>query len=161
MEPGGVIDVELRSGWTNVTDVGVSRIPRKQSSLQLDGPAIVSRQVDLHEEVNRLMYLARLPVGWDSYDADAISHDALKEASIVIAKVAIQSGVHPYAISPLSGGGVQIEWHGTCSEIEVEVSPNKMLSYLLVEDPNGESRYIEKNEPSPDEVIRAVSNVVR
>lgn len=111
-------------------------------------------------DLNRLVSLASLPAGWDSYDADSISRDALAGAKSVIARVVIQTGAHPYAIRPLVDGGVQIVWRGSDTEVEVDVSPDETLGYLLVRNPDGDSQYTEKDDAPTEEILRVVSDVV-
>ncbi len=34
---------------------------------------------------------------------------------------------------PVSGGGIQLEWAGPVSEIEIEVLPDRSIHYLIVD----------------------------
>lgn len=85
----------------------------------------------------RLESIKALGVNWDSYGSDAPQHPAVVTAHRLIWEVYMwslnsrQCPALPYSVVPLSGGGIQVEWRGGHGAIEVEVSPDGALGYLL------------------------------
>lgn len=138
--------------WSN------RRAQANQTSLA--GPMATNASLDIRAELERLRYLAGLEPGWDSYDADPISRTAIEEASRLIAQVVLQFDAHPYFIAPLVGGGVQLHWRNANLEIEVEVRPDRRLSYLRVEELEETTKYTEKHNRGLAETLRAIASVV-
>jgi hypothetical protein len=69
------------------------------------------------ESVNALLALRR---GWDSYGALPTSeHVARKAIDILIDLVG--EGARMPAIVPASNGGIQLEWHNSGRDVEIEI----------------------------------------
>jgi hypothetical protein len=64
----------------------------------------------------RLESLADLKPGWDSYGGKAPTPEAIAAARVMIEW-------EPTA-TPLSGGGVQLEWHAGGYDIEIRIAPD-------------------------------------
>jgi hypothetical protein len=78
------------------------------------------------ETFDRLESFRKLEPGWDSYQAEAITEDALQLASLLL-------GVPE--ISPTVAGGVLLEWRQHRPGglyVEIEVLPDGMLEVLLM-----------------------------
>lgn len=78
-----------------------------------------------------------LPENWDSYGAETIRPDSIKAAKFLISDVdremfSRSDQARPSVIAPLPDGRIQLEWKGVDREIEVEVSPDSRLDFLLV-----------------------------
>ena len=89
------------------------------------------------ELASRLDHLGKLERNWDSYGAEPVSPKAISVAKRVLCRsiAALQQrgakNVHPFAIAPVSDGGVQIEWRGPAGSVEVEIGPSGTLTALV------------------------------
>jgi hypothetical protein len=104
---------------------------------------------------------------WDSYGSEPPSDLAVAAAqNLVWNIVACSYGVSgtkaiPYSIVPLSGGGVQLEWHGSTDSIEVEVGPSGEFGYLLTRNEARPDRYREEHDGvSEGEILRLVGSAI-
>lgn len=85
----------------------------------------------------RFDHLGGLERNWDSYEAEPISPKAISLAKTVVCRsiAALErhgaKNVYPFAIAPLSDGGVQVEWRGTAGFVEIEIGPSGALSALV------------------------------
>jgi len=85
----------------------------------------------------RLDHLEGLERNWDSYDAEPISPKAISLAKTVVCRsiAALErhgaKNVYPFAIAPVSDGGVQLEWRGPAGFVEIEISPSGSLTALV------------------------------
>ncbi len=84
----------------------------------------------LEPVVQRMAALVALPEGWDSYGAPALDAKLLFAALDLLARTMSADTPAP-AVIPTSQGGVQLEWHRSGIDLEVEVlSPNRFdVSY--------------------------------
>jgi hypothetical protein len=114
----------------------------------------------------RLTELAALEADWDSYGTDPPTNLAITTARQVLEAVAERlasaagTDPAPYFIAPVPTGGVQLEWTGPASEIEVEIGPEGALGYLLVRrEGDAETEQVEAR-VSPADVAHAVAGVL-
>jgi hypothetical protein len=112
--------------------------------------AVVNDRLErlLQPTFHRLVEMAALPRGWDSYGADSPSPAAIATAGGVIRRVAEQLGapagdrVKPFAVAPFDGG-VQLEWREAHAEVEIDVNADGEMSYLYVDKGLAERRFEE------------------
>jgi hypothetical protein len=64
--------------------------------------------------------LLQLPPGWNSHNASPVPPDAAATALDIVVRALLTGAPYPH-ITPLSSGGVQVEWHEPDVEIEVAV----------------------------------------
>jgi hypothetical protein len=83
----------------------------------------------------RVKYLRSLRRGWDGYASVPIQEDILSFALSMLDS-AMQSETPPPFIAPVSGGGVQIEWHEGGLDIEFYI-PQPLRGELYVEYSDG------------------------
>jgi hypothetical protein len=83
--------------------------------LTLNGPAVWDV-----ETTWRLNELTRLRLGWDGYSSVPVKQEAADFVKTVLYRVMAPHIPAP-AIVPISGGGVQIEWHSPTFEIELAI----------------------------------------
>lgn len=79
-----------------------------------------------HERIRniaRLQSFLNLEPGWDSYDAESV-----KPLPVMLA-IIMQAAP---SVVPLSNGGVQMEWHNSGWDVELEISPTGevLLDYI-------------------------------
>ena len=67
-----------------------------------------------------------LPEGWDSYGAACVDHNAIRYVLRLLLRISSANTPAP-SLVPLPDGGVQIEWHTTVGDLEIEVSENGLL----------------------------------
>lgn len=111
------------------------------------GVTSVFDQVSWFKSVRtRLQNLASLPENWNGYGSPQIAGEAISESLRIINELA-KLGMPEPEIFPISGGGVQMEWQNQGAELEIEIMPDRSISYLLVGDNNEMfDRQIRKNE---------------
>lgn len=92
----------------------------------------------------RLVAIARLDKGWDSYGADPIDQRAIELArQFLVAHGDIEPGVR---VDPLRDGGVQFSWgegDGVGVELEIEFHADDRIAWgkwIGVENENGNPR---------------------
>jgi hypothetical protein len=81
--------------------------------------------------VQMLREFARMPQNWDGYDSPPLTTGASHTAMELLA--AIGDGLAGVRIAPVSGGGVQFEWHIGARELELEILPEGSVQFLIVE----------------------------
>lgn len=69
----------------------------------------------------RLNRLTNLPVGWDGYNAQRVSTLTARFAWDLLSSVMTKGTAAP-SVVPVTGGGLQIEWHRNGLDIELYVS---------------------------------------
>jgi hypothetical protein len=102
--------------------------------------------------LQELFGLAALEENWDSYGGRPVSPRAVSAAVAIAGLVSyLAPDAEPLAVAPLASGGVQLTWtNGRGGEIEVDVSPDGTLGYLLVEGSGDSTRYTEQDTVAPD-----------
>lgn len=73
--------------------------------------------------------LAALPERWDGYGSIRVGAAALTGAIKVLTRLASAEPPMPH-ISPVPGGGLQLEWHPAGRYVELEVLPDGSVEYL-------------------------------
>jgi hypothetical protein len=87
--------------------------------------------------LNSIEKLLRLPEGWDSYDAKQINPGSVKTLVILLAQ-SIQRMLFdvpiPFVV-PTVGGGIQLEWHQSGTDLEIEIPPSgkPVVSFVNLE----------------------------
>jgi hypothetical protein len=76
----------------------------------------------LQSTVRRLEYLLRLPDDWDSHDAVHVDPRAAGQVVRLLAAT-MRPDTPPPTIVPTPRGGVQLEWHYSDVDLEIEVPP--------------------------------------
>jgi hypothetical protein len=114
----------------------------------------------------RLWDVEALGTDWDSYGSEATKHVAVATAHRLIWQVymwslsARRSPSTPYSVLPLSDGGVQVEWRGPAGAIEVEISSEGVLGYLLARG-SGPTREFQERDGVPEcQILELVRSVV-
>lgn len=69
------------------------------------------------EQIDRLL---RLEPGWDSYGALPVSSRAAAAALEVIQDL-VSEAILPPSIVPMANGGIQLEWHASGMDLEIEL----------------------------------------
>jgi hypothetical protein len=114
MEQEYNINQVLNSQWSAVTPIyGVSSSLRKAQ--------------------RKVTELSNLSENWDSYGSSSIQPPAI-EMALKILSLVDRQGVATPQIFPVSGGGIQLEWQSGSRELELEILPNGMLEYLVVDE---------------------------
>ena len=71
---------------------------------------------------NRLDEIAKLGAGWDGYGAPPIENLNRHFAAMLLSGVSAEVRAMPFpAITPMSDGGIMIEWESATHEFTVEV----------------------------------------
>jgi hypothetical protein len=79
---------------------------------------------------NALANLSTLPDNWDGAGSPPIAPEVITKAIDVLCR--FRSAVEPMShVSPVPGGGLQLEWHLRDRYLEIEVFPDESVEYLL------------------------------
>jgi len=131
-------------------------IERWHSLAQIEEPFASARA--------RLDVLSALQSGWDTYDAQPISRNAVAQAYTFLTELEARLGdevssMTPYFVAPLPYGGVQLEWRKPGREIEIEFAPDGTLAYLLIEGEGTARVFTERENVSLDDAVRLVTQM--
>ena len=103
--------------------------------------AIRARRRELPEQIlralDRAIELFQLPGDWNSHGAEPVS-DAAFEQTVGFLTTYLVEGVAGPDLVPTARGGVQLEWHRQGVDIEVEVSPDGVVSWCADDRQTGE-----------------------
>jgi hypothetical protein len=80
----------------------------------------------LSTALRELYSLSALGPDWDSYGSQPISRSAIAAAERLLTSLEVFGDPAP-SIVPVSGGGIQIEWHTTHRDLEFEILPNGVV----------------------------------
>jgi hypothetical protein len=117
------------------------------------------------EVIKALQAIEKLDVNWDSYGSNAPTALAVTAARSLIWTVDLESMYKdrkrpvPRAVLPLSGGGVQIEWQGEASAIEVEVSSEGIFGYLLAKGRGPSREFTEADDVPRARIVELVLSI--
>jgi hypothetical protein len=82
---------------------------------------------ELQHRFNRI---TELPLGWDGYQGKPVSFACASFASKILEQLFIDGLIAP-SIIPGSDGTLQIEWHKSKMDVELDVlGPNSVLAYM-------------------------------
>lgn len=118
--------------------------------------------------LQRLADFADLAPDWDSYGGKTPTPAAIDAARRLLmtisakrATVASAERFAPSWVSPLPSGGVQIDWNGPRAELEVDITPDGKIGYLLQEGHGRQATYEEVDDVAPARVLALVCAVLR
>ena len=120
----------------------------------------------LRPSIERLAEFAALSPNWDSYGGLPSTPRAVSTATELLVLLADHlpnlnpDRLVPYAVAPISDGGVQLEWRGPQLEIEVELGPLGRLGYLLIDRRGAERRFDERSDVPTQHVLDLVTLVL-
>lgn len=128
---------------------------------------------DLQVSFQRLKSLSELESDWDSYGAEPISSSSIHLALqflVVLRNVfagisneksnGLSQKIEPYAIIPVPNGGVQLEWRGSTKDLELEVEPTGVFSYLLIDKHTSGKTFKEQSGVSLAQAIGLVCKIL-
>jgi hypothetical protein len=97
--------------------------------------SVPSRSVGpMNTALARVEQLLALPENWDTYGAVRVQ-PSIAELGLRIVASLIQSGIPVPAIVPTSSGGLQLEWHTSTVDFELEIrSPFGILYFFQSSD---------------------------
>ena len=123
------------------------RIQAKESSQSSEVVELETMSPGLEAAVRTVLKLSTLLPGWDGYRSPAIGTPAIAGALNVLGMMEGLTLPKPH-VSPVAGGGVQIEWERAGKELELEFGRDGSLSYLATE-PQGEEEGLLATEQRP------------
>ena len=81
--------------------------------------------------IRAIAKLANLPDDWDGYGSSKIQPNALTTAFHLVLAIQVEEPPTPH-ISPVPGGGIQLEWQASTRELELEILPDGSIEFLTV-----------------------------
>ena len=82
------------------------------------------------DSVQKILALQDLEFDWNSYGAEPISHESIKDAIGFLAEYTNLHTMCPH-IAPTTEGGIQLGWYANGIDVEVHIDPNKEISYSI------------------------------
>jgi hypothetical protein len=112
------------------------RVHAQESAQTSEAIAIGTLSPGLEAAVLAVLKLSAMKAGWDGYRSPAIGQAAIAGALNVLGMLEGLALPKPH-VSPVAGGGIQIEWEKGDKELELEFARTGALAYLKA-DPAGE-----------------------
>jgi hypothetical protein len=110
---------------------------KKRPSATIFGQQNVSKWE--HVAARRIPELMALPSGWDGYGGKPLARATAYIAINLMAQICRENTPSP-SLVPMSGGGVQIEWHLGPIDLEISVcAPGQITVFYTDERQEGES----------------------
>lgn len=82
--------------------------------------------------LKKLAGFGSLQPNWDSYGSPSIAESVLDDAVYLVSRISLEQ-VPKLRITPISGGGIQLEWEKGTRELAVEVRPDHSLEISVFE----------------------------
>ena len=111
------------------SEIPTARQSNTQWSMVFDLPGIITWQKDV---LKRLLELIRLPKNWDSYGSEPPRQSVANFAWLILGTLDLEHLPTPF-IAPVSGSGLQIEWHVGNRSLELEILIDGLVDYLKTE----------------------------
>lgn len=111
----------------------------------------------LQQALEKINDLLRLPPNWDSYGAKPINIQSALASLKILASAGLDDDALAPQLVPTPRGGVQLEWHGAHSDLELCVElPMITVFYENTRDPTKNIHHI-VSEPAAIEEVRALA----
>lgn len=110
----------------------------------------------VYETFRSATNLLTLRKSWDTYGADVISEDAVKNTLESLFSFCGQSTPLP-SLVPLSTGKIQVEWHSKGKDLELEIDDAGIANLFYCDN----TEEIELNSPSAEQVGDFVGRISR
>ena len=146
---GHLTAIETSDGYTGYTVyVGMCEaIDRVCEARNLDRRGYITNPYSMQSSTNQeLRYFnfvdtingfSNLKTNWDSYNADAISKNAIDTAietlNYLLSEGLLSNGIN-ISVFPMRDGGVQFEFEGENICSELEINPSGELTFILFDD---------------------------
>lgn len=124
-------------GWPQSARDAISETVTNPQAVCRLSPNSIERSISelrvepwFHEIWGSLRELRLLEADWNGYGEQPISHDSISGTIRILHRVA-KGGPAPI-VAPMYDGGIQIEWYGDDTEIEVEVPPEGPMAIYIV-----------------------------
>ena len=101
-------------------------------------------------KIQELLYLE---AGWDGYDGKSVIGDTARKAVVMLFEL-MSSGTKTPWIVPTVHGGLQMEWHKSQVDLEIEIKPDTTASVFYVNEQDGK----QLNEPFDAAKVRLLLN---
>ena len=85
---------------------------------------------------SKMQELVDLEPGWDGYDAVPIRAGSIMKAALVLVETMTSDTNEPWIV-PTVHGGIQMEWHKSQVDLEIEIKPDETASVFFVNDREG------------------------
>lgn len=113
--------------------------------------------------LRKLDILERLHEDWDSYGGAPPLPAAVQAARDLIyralASPAGEKGL-PFAVAPVSGGGIQLEWRAPACALEVEVGAHGGFGYLLARGEEPDRKFEERDDVPHGRILQLIHSVI-
>lgn len=112
----------------------------------------------LRKLTNTLSEFVNLPLGWDGYDGVPTSEAAALKALHILLSIMSDESIPP-ALVPTSQGGIQLEWHSSGYDVEIEVRRDGRIECYVERDAKGES-WVDHQVPNDRSFQEALTTVL-
>ncbi len=127
-------------------------------------PSLSPREIKtspwLEQVTNELLDVSRLPLGWDGGSGRSTSIGAVEAAHWLLSRPAFHHWPAP-AIVPRSDGSLQIEWHKSTVDLEIEIDGRgRVQLYIWVCDGDEELEYEGSTAGANDAMLAAMDHLL-
>ena len=122
-------ETALEFASTPVSEWDVPRFQHFWAGLDQELPEALRR---LQHPIDQILGFRALPPNWDSYDSRPIDDRAIACSLVLLIQAELPMAHAPF-VSPVPGGGVQLEWQLGQRALEFEALPDGSAQFLRVE----------------------------
>jgi hypothetical protein len=134
------------------SDAGLADLETGQSVEQIPKGHSVRQREPWTSAYAELSHLAELPTDWDGEGSGPPTRSAIAAARQLLGWAASLTtmvdpvGTLPFAIAPLPGAGVLLDWRCRAADLEVDVGSAGQLGYLFIDRTGPERRFEEADD---------------
>ena len=123
------VEAVLEFASTLVSEWDVSRFQHFWAGLDQELPEALRR---LQHPIDQILGFRALPQNWDSYGSRPIDDRATACSLVLLIQAELHEAHAPF-VSPVPGGGVQLEWQFGRRALEFEALPDGSAQFLRVD----------------------------
>lgn len=150
------------------SDIGAGAMedPREQGAGTVVGLPVVAARPSLLPALGRIAEQAKLPPNWDREDADPLTGRSVAATCFLVEAVAGaqerrgRGRVSPATSSPISDGGLQMEWEGPEARIDVQANPDGSYGFLTRWGSDPTARYEEADEAPLSTILALIDRAL-
>ena len=113
---------------------GEGRVSPLRCAMSQWSPVAPGMQTQEQESlVQPLLDVLRLPPDWDGYGSPPPYEKAAETAWRLLTEGTNPMG-QPASVCPISGGGIQLEWHRSGKDLEIAIDPDGTATFMVASD---------------------------
>ena len=158
----GLRPVDMRPTYVNAYSITGNETwpidqPNRHLRIHVTGPT--EGTLAFSRTVQSINELLALPHGWDSYGGMPPSERGARKVIAMLASFAAAGGKMP-AIVPVSDGGLQLEWHNSGVDLEIEIDRSGAVSAYVERQNEAPLAWTNHQLPTDPRFAEALSTVL-